>query len=96
MKSVRFALAALVATWIGLSPGSAAAETDRNFFERTRDISADLLIARPLGLAQLVASAAFLPVGYGTALVTREDIDVLDICIEAPARQVFLRPLGEL
>jgi hypothetical protein len=96
MRTVRPTVVALLATWIGLLAGSAAAETDRNFTERIRDITADLLVARPLGLAQLVAGAAFLPVGYGIVLVTREDIDVLDICIEAPARQVFQRPLGEL
>ena len=96
MRTQQVAVAALLATWIGLLAGSAAAETDRNVFQKTRDITADLLIARPLGLAQLVASAAFLPVGYGIELVTREDLDVFDVCIQAPARQVFQRPLGEL
>ena len=86
-------LVALLAT----APLLARAEGHgRGFVERTRDVVADLTLARPLGLVQLVTGAALLPVIYPHAILTHTDVDVVEICLFDPARQTFTRPLGEL
>lgn len=88
------ALALLLA---GLFPTPASAETARrNPIERVRDYTADLLIARPLGLVQIAAGAGMFVVAYPAAFVTRSSIDVVEICVTDPVLHTFTRPLGEL
>ncbi len=56
----------------------------------------DLVILRPLGLAQTAAGAAFFVVFYPVSLVTGGSDHVVDYCWKSPVHQTFQRPLGAL
>ncbi len=96
--SPKQAMAALgLAALLAAAPLVARAEGHgRGFVERTRDLVADLTLARPLGLLQLLTGAALFPVMYPHAILTHTDVDMVEICLTDPARQTFTRPLGEL
>ena len=56
----------------------------------------DLVILRPLGLAQTAVGAAFFVVFYPVSLVTGGSDHVVDYCWKSPVHQTFQRPLGAL
>ena len=56
----------------------------------------DLVILRPLGLAQTAVGAAFFVVFYPVSLVTGGSDHVVDTCWKSPVHQTFQRPLGAL
>jgi hypothetical protein len=70
-------------------------ESDRNWFERVWYPTADLLVVRPLGLAQLAVGTAMLPLAYPWDLISQTNAEVVDFCVKDPAEHVFTRPLGE-
>ncbi len=90
----RIAALVLVATLLG-APTSGVAGS-RNVFERSRDVVADLVLARPLGLVQLASGVVLFPVLLPHELLTRADVDLVRVCLTDPARHVFARPLGAL
>ncbi len=85
----RFLAPALLATLLAL-PSPARAES------HTRNVVADLLVARPLGLIQVLVGVSMLPISAPHLYLTRTDADVVDICVGDPVRHTFQRPLGEL
>lgn len=56
----------------------------------------DLLIERPLGLVELVAGAAILPLAYPIAAVNNDGDLVVERCVRTPSRSTFTRALGRL
>ena len=100
------ATAAAMLSLLGVSgPRAAAAappsdyesddESGRNGLERVWYPTVDLLVVRPLGLAQLAVGTAMLPLAYPYDLITQAEAEVFDFCVTAPAEFVFTRPLGE-
>ncbi len=78
------------------APGQARAEGTGSMLWHVYEGTVDLLVARPLGIAQLAlgASAYLL---YGPAdLVWHEDLDAFRVCLEDPFEQLFTRPIGKL
>jgi len=60
------------------------------------EIAFDLVILRPLGLAQTAVGAAFFVVFYPVSLVTGGSDHVVDTCWKSPVHQTFQRSLGAL
>jgi len=72
------------------------AENERGVAARTRDVIADIFIARPLALGQLAVGAAVFVVAFPVDLIMDEDLDSTRVCIADPWDQLVTRPLGEL
>lgn len=68
----------------------------RNPAEKTRDVLADVLVARPLGLVQIVVGAAAIVVAGPVDLVWPEDLDAYQACLGDPIQHTITRPLGHL
>ena len=92
----RLLVPGLLATLLALPSAAGAESHTRNVVERTRDVVADLLVARPLGLIQVLVGVAVLPITAPHQYLTRTDSDWVDICVGQPVRHTFQRPLGEL
>jgi hypothetical protein len=56
----------------------------------------DLLIERPLGLVELTAGSAILPVAYPIAAAADDGDLVVEHCVRTPGRSTFTRGLGRL
>jgi hypothetical protein len=92
----RFAAAlALGAVLFAPVAGQAATNID-NVGDKGSPPSVDLFIMRPLGLAMLgVSCALFVPAAAMTALVRPSEIRTpYELMVAAPARFVFVDPLG--
>ncbi len=79
-----------------LTPGAARAEAPRGFLVQSQLVLADLLVARPLALVQLVTGVALLPVLYPHSFLAGIEIDLIEVCVLDPGRDAFTRPLGDL
>ena len=89
-------VAPLVALVLLCSAAPAIAWEDRNAAEKARDVVVDVLVARPLGLGQLLVGAAAFVVAGPVDLVWPEDLDAYQVCIEDPWHQAITRPIGRL
>ena len=91
-------LAAFVALGLVLllSSAPALAWDQRSPAEKTRDVVVDVLVARPLGLAQIAVGAVAFIVAGPVDLVWPEDLDAYQVCIGDPLEHTIRRPLGQL
>jgi hypothetical protein len=71
-------------------------EHTRGAIARTRDVIADIFIARPLALGQLAVGAVVYVVAFPVDLIMDEDLDSTRVCIADPWDQLVTRPLGDL
>ena len=93
---MRLLSAMLLGLALLLTSTPALAWEDRSPAEKARDVVVDVLVARPLGLAQLVVGAAAFLVAGPVDLVWPEDLDAYQVCIGDPVEHTITRPLGQL
>ena len=86
-------VAALAALLSSLAAGPALAEAPRT---TPATVTYDLLVERPLGLAELATGVAILPVAWPVASVAEDGELVVDRCVRTPGRSTFSRSLGRL
>ena len=88
--------ALLAATLLTAATPSVASAEGRHWIVRARDVVVDVALVRPLGLLTLGLGAASFVIAGPADWATRSSVDSIDVCLEAPFRPVFLRPLGDL
>ena len=93
---MRLAASAALGLLLLLASAPALAWEERNAAEKTRDVVVDVLVARPLGLAQLAVGAVAFIVAGPVDLVWPEDLDAYQVCIGDPLEHTIRRPPGQL
>lgn len=96
MAAAKSARIVLVLCLLCLLAAPAGAEPRRGALARTSLVVADLVVARPLALVQTLTGIALLPVLYPHVWLSRIDIDLFDVAVATPARELFERPIGDL
>jgi hypothetical protein len=91
-----FAVGLAVILSLAASSQVAHASETGDSFRRARDVTADVLLARPFGFVQLVVSVVMFPITYPAGLIVGDSDLASRVCIQEPADRVFKRPLGEL
>jgi hypothetical protein len=91
-----------IASMLLVTPGMVCAhDTGRGAHDRSHSangmaMTADVLIARPLGLVATICGAAFFLVGLPFIAMTGDISHPADRMIGEPGRYTFTRPLGDL
>ena len=94
----RFFFAAVLAAVLSLAASSHVAHASEtgDSLRRARDVTADVLLARPFGFVQLVVGVVMFPITYPAGVIVGDSDLASRVCIQEPADRVFKRPLGEL
>ena len=93
---MRLTASAALGLLLLLPSAPALAWEERNPAEKTRDVVVDVLVARPLGLAQLAVGAVAFIVAGPVDLLWPEDLDAYQVCIGDPLEHTLRRPLAHL
>ena len=97
LRRIRTTIAAVAVAGLLLAPTTSLAGTNiDNIGDKGSHPMIDVLLMRPLGMAMLVASVGlYIPAAAITAMTRPSELDTTtEMMVKAPARFVFVDPLG--